>query len=352
MTKPKVVFISFMPREYSRGGTFTGGETQGYFVDFFQFERGIISIISQSAALRKTLKKENTFVVVLSPSQLILPVIRLLCGVKVYLDAGWTLTESSLARKSGIFTIVKNFAIDFVAMQMANLVFLESNAQIDWTAKYFLLRRRKLRRIFTGCNESYFGRGEASNSLIVKLKAKASKFDKVVFFRGKWNAESGIPEIIEVSRHPNLKDVLFIIVTDRIAKETLHETNLVIIRSFVSVETIRGIYQLSDIALGQLTSHPRLRNTIPHKAFEAAYFGKAFICIDSQPLRELFPIGNEVCWLADSTNEAIVDIIKALTQDPLKLKVLGSNIQKSYRENASQAVLQQEFVNSILHAER
>jgi hypothetical protein len=341
-----------MPREYSRGGTFTGGKTQGYVVDFFQFRRGIKSIIGQSAQLKKALKQENTYAVVLSPSQIILPIIRLLCGVKVYLDAGWTLTESSLARNAGVWTIVKNFAIDFVAMQMASLVFMESNAQINWTVKKFLLRRHKFRRLFTGCNESYFGEEEASNSLLAELREKATKFNKVVLFRGKWNAESGISQIIDASRHPNLRNVLFLVVTDRLPEKTTQESNLVIIGSFVSIDTIRGIYQLCDISLGQLSNHPRLKNTIPHKAFEAAYFGKPFICMDSQPMRELFPIGNEVCFIADSRNETIINIIDTLVKDPNKLKELSRNIRESYKRNASQALLQQEFVDSVLNSKR
>jgi hypothetical protein len=347
-----MVFISFMPREYSRGGTFTGGKTQGYVVDFFQFKRGIKSIIGQSAELKRVLKQENTYAVVVSPSQILLPVIRLFCGVKVCLDAGWTLTESSLARNAGVWTITKNFAIDFVAMQMATLVFMESDAQINWTAKKFFLRRHKLRRLFTGCNESYFGNGEVSNPLIVELTEKATNFNKVVLFRGKWNAEAGIPEIIEASHHPNLRDVLFIVVTDRLPEETNHESNLVIIGSYLSAETIRGIYQLCDISLGQLSNHPRLKNTIPHKAFEAGYFGKPFICTDSQPMRELFPTGNEVCFIADPRCETIIDRIYTLIKDPNKLQELSENIRESYQRNASQALLQQEFANSVLKSKR
>jgi hypothetical protein len=272
--------------------------------------------------------------------------------VKVYLDAGWTLTESSLARNAGVWTIVKNFAIDFVAMQMASLVFMESNAQINWTTNKFLLRRRKLRRIFTGCNESYFGKEEVFDPLLVAIAEKATEFNKVVLFRGKWNAESGISEIIDASRHPNLRHVLFLIVTDRLPEKTTQESNLVIIGRFVGIETIRGMYQLCDISLGQLSNHPRLRNTIPHKAFEAAYFGKPFICMDSQPMRELFPMGNEVCFIANSRNEPIINIIDTLVKDSNKLKELSKNIRESYQRNASQTLLQQEFVDLILNFKR
>jgi hypothetical protein len=104
---------------------------------------------------------------------------------------------------------------------------------------------------------------------------------------------------------------------------------------------MKDVYLLSDIALGQISSHPRLRYTIPHKSYEAGFFATAYITADSEGIREFLDF-DSAFFLKEPFPESLVQAVLDLRNPELRSKY-ARNIHRNYMEVASQSVLNERF---------
>jgi hypothetical protein len=101
------------------------------------------------------------------------------------------------------------------------------------------------------------------------------------------------------------------------------------------------VYRKSDIALGQLSRHPRLNYTIPHKAFEAGFFAKPYITANTSGIRELYGPDSAI-FINDVSGGSLASEIVKLSKLRDRL-ALTTFIHSDYQQNASQAVLNEKF---------
>jgi glycosyltransferase involved in cell wall biosynthesis len=223
---------------------------------------------------------------------------------------------------------------------------LESSAQISRINRLFAVNKSKLRVQFTGLNESNFTSNERPSRLILGIRKRIQEigFPVVVLFRGKINRESGFENLLSAARIMK-ESVAFVFVVGK-DDEVLECPKNAIVVSEVTDKEMMDIYKLSDISIGQISNHRRLRYTIPHKAFEAGFFSMPFITADSAGVREYLD-QDSALFLSDPSPESLVESIKNLSDKSI-LRALSKKINVNHNKIASQQVLVTNFEHIVL----
>lgn len=284
--------------------------------------------------------------VITASSQVMTLVISILTWKRPILDAGWPLSDGVInsRREFGVLGInyAKFYLIDLLAFHFASIVILESNEQLMFVRKKFLVRQEKLFVLYTGLNEDRFG--------IISRKEfrdAPTYSDRLqVLFRGGNQSEAGL-EVLRRAITCSLftKDIHFLILTkDR--NFELDSENVEVIYDRVSSKELEDIYKSSHIVLGQMSNHERLSRTFPHKFFEAAYFGRAYISASIGPMEEFVRRGLIEGFIPGNHVDLALKINR-LSKDPYKLEEFGVNIRNWYLKEASQKVLGKKFIRIV-----
>ena len=126
-------------------------------------------------------------------------------------------------------------------------------------------------------------------------------------------------------------------------------SNVLLISEHISDFEISLFYQKCFLSLGQLSKSKRLDRTIPHKAFEAGFFGASYLTLRRDGIAEFLNSDAEAIFVEDIDFTKIAEIIDKF-QTNLKLqRKLKANIKEKYSSKASQAKLKQSFF-SILNS--
>jgi hypothetical protein len=194
---------------------------------------------------------------------------------------------------------------------------------------------------FTGLDEQLFKANLETSGKIVLLDKKLSAMNAelAVLFRGKINNESGIEYILEAAKILE-NQVAFILVCGKNDQVKNLPLNTLLLSNVTNYE-MKAIYERSDIALGQLSTNPRLSYTIPHKAFEAGFFAMPYVTTDSVGIRELYS-SNSAVLLTDNSGSNLASEILKLKDSRLRSE-LSKNINAVYKTKASQEVLNARF---------
>ena len=110
---------------------------------------------------------------------------------------------------------------------------------------------------------------------------------------------------------------------------------------------MKYLYESATVCIGQISNRPRLKNTIPHKAFEAAFFRKPYLSADASGIRELFPSNNQCFYLSEITIASLEKAIMEITENVTLQKNLTSSISKRYEAVATQEILSERFFTLI-----
>ena len=346
--KPTVYFLSFVGSKYSRSGTVLNSKSKALNRKYLQLDSGIKGVI-RSILKRRLELKEADALVVMSPCQMIAPIVRILLRKTVILDAGWPLTDGVLSRGVkfvNLHRLASIFLVDFLAFHTSNLILLESEAQLKRCRRIFLLSKRKCSVQYTGLDESKFDVLESKSELVKNLEVKINSINNplTVIFRGKVNNESGFTKILETAaKMPNEATFLFLLgLEDQYSNVP---DNVLIAKEFTDSE-MRYLYEISDIAIGQISNHPRLCYTIPHKAYEAAFFAKCYITVDTPSVREIFD-KESVFFLDQTQPSSLKSAIKLLEARDIRLSH-GRSIKARYEEKFSQDLICRSFDQQVI----
>ena len=299
--------------------------------------------------IRKNYKRRKPIIVIMSPSHILTLFAKMITGLPIVLDAGWTLYESGALRKKMKFRlikIIKSYLIDFISFHAADLAFVESIPQLNFTSRLLLLNKKKMKVLFTGFNENSLQEeiGNPQNEFITKYDIKLP----YVLFRGMYNEESGIEEIANASQYCLDIPINFVFLTSNMPPEIKLSPNSIVIKERASLEEIAQLYRRSLICIGQVSNSSRLRRTIPHKAFEAGYFGKPYISMKGEGICSLYTCEKSILIINGNKNNELGEMIEDLYKSLDARKQLEVNIKKEYEIFASQEVLQTKFENYLL----
>lgn len=284
---------------------------------------------------------DNNVITVSSPSHILVLPLVFFRGIRPHLDAGWPLFDGvvSSRRQYGFlgFNLIKTYFIDFLAFHLSLSVIVESNEQKRRVTKRYFLSSNKVHVVLTGFDESRFG------GMYVE-EVYANRNNKQVIMRGSDQEEAGISFLIEAAHLALSKNInlLFRVVTNSDKKQGVFE-NLKFSSNRISDMELFEEYCSSQIALGQLSNHPRINWTIPHKFFEAAYLGLPYLSASSAPMRDLAKINCVVLFEGGNSNDLLNRIIE-LASDKSKQDLISKNIKAYYEEFCSQSVLTEKFL--------
>lgn len=337
-----LLFLTFVDPHYSRSAHLqTMASRLNIEKRLIEVSPKIILQLRQLYSMRKAIRNSQ-YVIVMSPCHKLTIPLRLITK-NIILDAGWPLSDSNFTRKlkwQTLYRVVINYFTDFLSFHFATKVILESEAQKSHVRRMFLIGDSKLEMLFTGLNEEAF----SSQSLleIPEITQSLTKNLRIILFRGKWNLESGLDSISRMS-YLFGNDVLIVIASSNLPKSVaFNEMNTLVIQRRLEYDEIAFLYRLASVSIGQLSNHPRLSRTLPHKVFESAYFGKPYVTTQNKGIDE-FLSQDSALFLANNSDLENVIEIRDLLLEKSRLESLGKRIRNDYERSCSYEVLTERF---------
>lgn len=329
------IYVSSLSKEYSRSGVYFASDPGSKL--FVRLEKSKYKKILQVIKLKKIYNSRTTRIVVMSPSHSSVLYFKLLTDFYVILDAGWPLSDATLSsyKPKNIYRRVISFMIDLISFSMANIVILETYAQAQRVKYRFLIPLSKLRVLPTGVNESEFSREPSEQIMPKELIGRNQNSLPMVLFRGKNNLESGLNLISETA--DLIKDFAHLVIATNQSITGLSSESTLITR-FLNPGEIAWLYSNAELVLGQVSENHRLRFTIPHKFFEAAYFAKCYLTSPSLGILEIVDCNCFIPVFENSKQGIANSITKALQNSQLRLSS-GKLLNEKYLANLSQAKL-------------
>jgi glycosyltransferase involved in cell wall biosynthesis len=340
--EPRFTFITSYETDYSRSGVLLSFLSKKELVSEVIKFNSWKSLIKFALQIFKANGKTDYYII-MNPSQFLTPIVRLLTFKKIILDSGWPLTEKSRAKSISTkekLQRAKSWAFDFVSMHLANVVLLESELQKERVSYKFKVNKKKLEVSLTGVDEEVFGQR------VIEKETIGEKF--LVGFRGRYNLEAGL-EILAATTHLCAnKGISFLVLTSNIpANIKFNENTILRNKPYSSKEEIAILLNSCDVLLGQLSDHPRLNFTIPHKAFEAALIGKPYLSARASGIQEFLVEGIEAEYFDAGDPVDLFRKIEKLKADNEYRNMLSENISKKYKTIASEKVIGDNFLKLI-----
>lgn len=344
-----VLFISFVGRNYSRSGTILNSQSIFFRKKYFGTSPGIWNAMRDLVKNRNSLR-DCSVVVVMSPCHILVPIAKLIIKKPVILDAGWALIDGEFSRGLNGKRLIRFplvYLIDFLAFICSDFILVETSRQVSRIHKLFHIKRSKMRVSLTGLNEFNFLSSSRPSSVIETLSTN-DLFNHArlkILFRGKINQESGVETIIKAAQESD-RDKFYIFAIG--SQDTLDNIplNATVLRD-LSMGDLKHLYEIVDVCIGQFSVHPRLNFTIPHKAFEAAFFGKPYITADSKGIHE-FLSPDDALFVQEPSSSKLLDAINILN-DSSKREKLGFNIRETYLRKSSQFKINKDFEEIVLN---
>lgn len=281
------------------------------------------------------------------PSHIAVPLAKFISGKTVAFDALCSLYEGEvISRGSGSIKAWKTWCIDFLACHFADLIFVETNAQIEFFAKTFFVSPKKIKRVFTGASdELFFPEPNVS---------KRETFTAV--FRGQFLPEAGVDTILQSAKILEKENINFLFMGKDFGGKKLSEKvsslglqNVEIISKFLPFAEMRKEMLSCHVSLGQFGNHPRLTRTIPHKAFETLALGLPYVTGRAVGVLELLTSGENclMATLADPKDLALK--IRELKNDSSLTKKIALAGLLLYKEKLTPKILAEQIL-AIIYA--
>ncbi len=337
-----VHFLSLTEPGYSRSWTyFNGLKSQGVKSSYTQIKKPYKNSILQ---LKPQIREEDE-VVVASPSHLLVIYARFILKRKVILDAGWSLFEGEVIsrKRYGFLGIraTKIYLIDFFANLFAKIILVETVLQKKYYKKLFLLPEKKVKVLYTGIDEESFSSLARPHSFNTPEESYFS-----VLFRGKYNLEAGLEVLSQAAEILYSEKILFSIYAPGIPKNILFSDNVKVHRDQLTKPEIAFLLRNTDLALGQLSSNPRLSRTIPHKAFEAAFCSAPYLTARSSGVLEVFTEKEVITFEPGSPTDLAEQILR-ISKSPNMNRDFAEALRRKYELTVSQDILTKKFLVHI-----
>jgi hypothetical protein len=247
----------------------------------------------------------------------------------------------SSRKQFGIFgvNLIKTFLIDFFAFHLASKIVLESDEQIIYTSKTFAIPKRKISSLFTGFDEERFNKIDFTE--IPVLNEVNEQFH--ILFRGGNQVESGLELLKNSLRENVLPSNIRLTILSKGLENGGFGYSATVISKEISDRELFCVFLACNLVLGQMSGHERLDRTIPHKFFEAAFFGKAYLTAPFGPMKNF--VDKQIVQYFDPTEvDGLFTKIVALSGDVDGMESLGDRFRGWYESNASSEILGKKFL--------
>ena len=344
-TAIEIVFLSWLTPDYSRSAVILNSRYAERFGSHFRKVKSGASLPITLIRVILDFRKKSVIYFVCSPCLTISIWLKVFGRKRIFLDAGWPLTDNTYISDYKILNILKALRIrliESIAFRVSQQIFLESEVQANRVSVDFKLEPKKLVVGYTGLNEREFEVKSIKPLELIQTSYKSTR--PTILFRGKINEESGLDNIKDLIL--NLKNVTFIICSSNLPKDFPNYDNLVKIERNVSFAEMKYLYEISDATLGQLGTSERLARTIPHKAFESAYFGKPYLGFNHEALNELFK--EKQSSLLFARLDEIEDFLSNFKPNQEVIQDIGLNAKRIYEKEFNQEKLSQKRIDQMI----
>ena len=337
MKERVIYFLTIGDKGYSRSWNyFAGLRKNGVKVEFLKLDN--TKLLKKFMTIRKQTKRTDVFIV-MSPSHYLTPFTRIFLGKNTYLDAGWSLFEGSILARRQIgflgINLIKTYLIDLSASIFAKRIFLESKAQVNFYCKLLLVRKSKCSVIYTGVDEDQF---EANNDFPTPSDVYGN--GAIVMFRGKYTSEAGLEVLAEACKLLKDEKITFWILSPGIPENLEFSRNTFVFDKYIdSKQSFTKIYSSANLTLGQLSNHPRLDRTIPHKAYESALLSKPYLTSRTNGILEVFSENKEIICFQPADPIDLANKINLFFSDTISFKKVGDGMHDKYNLELSQSIL-------------
>ena len=268
---PKIIYLTFLNPQYSRSAVNFQDSNSIYKFELIQIRNTIGRSLWDLMTISWENRKQVHAYVVMSPCHILVIILRIVTRKKIILDAGWSMTEATLARNANKPQLFKSFLVDFLSFHFANLVLLESRAQIEYSSKLFRIRKTKLKRLLTGFNEKQVSVTKIVSENISNPSGDVNSKLQIIF-RGSYNSESGIEIIIEAAKK-FVAICTFVIVCRNFPKNIVIPSNVIIMDKYL-IQTTTIINNKIDILINTLNDNNKKNDKNIKKIIKGYLFEK------------------------------------------------------------------------------
>jgi glycosyltransferase involved in cell wall biosynthesis len=217
-------------------------------------------------------------------------------------------------------------AIDRRALNAADLVVADTEANADDLARRGRIPHRRVAVCFVGAEERVFQPGWQPQEPFSAL------------FVGKLIPLQGVRTIVEAARLA--PEIRFRIVGSGQEEDVLGSRPANVDWSpWVEYERLPGQLYAAGCALGIFGRSPKAARVIPNKAFQALACGTPIVTADTAAARELLADGVSALLVPPDDPEALAAAVTKLAGDQALAQRIGARGHAVYREHASEDVL-------------
>ena len=338
------VFLTWEDISYSRTGVVFSGMKQSQRRTHLE-KIELNSILQMAIQIRRYAKAssiDSPIYVIGSPCGLLVISLRIaIPNARVVFDTGWPQVDALMTKNNrnlgAILRYSKMYLLDFVSIKLSNQVAVESKTQLARIQRKFLVKVGKLFVSYTGFNEQNVS--VAGNPYVRK------EASQTILFRGKVNNEAGIDLIAEVSwLLPN--HLKLVVISSNLPSRIVFAPGTEIISSRLTEQKLAEYYSRATLAIGQLGESNRTSFTLPHKFFEAAFFGVPYLTPRTEGLSELISATEYELFCENSSARDIAKKISDFAKDVKKQEIVSNYLSKAYAESFSQDIISRNFIRS------
>lgn len=280
--------------------------------------------------------------IVMSPCTTLTILLFISGGRNIIFDAGWPQLDSTILRTKNIYKIIKSWVLDYLSFTISEKILLESSTQKIYVQKKYFVSEKKITIVPTGFNELQLSKVEKKGNISKEIKIPNDYF----FFRGKINKEAGLETILDAARILNGK-ACFIIASPNLPKYYLLDSKVQIINNYLDWEELKFLYSKCFAVIGQSSNSKRINRSLPHKAFESAFFGKPYITSNSELMNLSW--SNKIFTFEGGNSESLASLIIYLLNNKNLAKTYGQEMHKIYMMKYSQEVISHKILETIDH---
>lgn len=225
--------------------------------------------------------------------------------------------------------------LDWICCVSATRIILETNEDIRYFVRTFLISQKKFLRIFVGFNE-----------IVFKPRPKVPNATFTVEFHGYYIPVQGVEHIIDAAHLlRDEKNLRFVLIGSgqthaaiRSRAESYHLTNVTFVKS-VPLEEISAYIAEANVCLGLLGDIPRIEQAIPNKVYEASAMARPSITARTKAIRELFTEHSDIVLVERGNAKDLAEKILMLKNDPTLVERIGEAAYRTVHERAGTHVL-------------
>ena len=247
---------------------------------------------------------------------------------------------------AGTFSIkaLYYWLLDMLACWCADLVMVESAHQETYFEKKFHLSCGKLMVAWTGADDTRF-----------YFDPSIKKFENfTVLFRGRLLPEAGGDIVVKAAKILEGKGIKILMLANgielgkiqRLINE-LQPQNLELKTEYLAEDELITSMQRCHISLGQMSSHERLRRTVPHKAYESLSLGLPYLTAKNPAVMEILKEGDTCIACNPDDPEDLAEKIIWLRGHPKERGEIGERGYRLYHERFTPQALAAALVNEL-----